>query len=227
MAHAGLFGDLFYADADYIHEVGTWACPGSWQEKWLLNRRGPTYVTHPLGTVLDWLDDRLVTVSCRGSGPHAAAHRNNDDRCVLLGQTSRGALVSIRHDLVSSRPVADSYAGLQGTLGAYEAPRYPGEQHRVCLASQGRPGRRQWQPLADLETDFIPEDWQRLDASQGATHSGSTELMLRSFLNCILQDAEPRIDVYRALDFTVPGIVAEISLAEGGAPVAVPDFRLV
>jgi len=30
---------------------------------------------------------------------------------------------------------------------------------------------------------------------------------------------------YRALDMTLPGIVSEISVHQGNAPVAVPDFR--
>jgi hypothetical protein len=33
------------------------------------------------------------------------------------------------------------------------------------------------------------------------------------------------IDVYRAMDYTVPGLVSEESIRNGGAPVPVPDFR--
>ena len=47
------------------------------------------------------------------------------------------------------------------------------------------------------------------------------------FVEAILNDADPPIDVYRALDFTVPGLMSEISVEQGGAPVAVPNFRLV
>ena len=39
------------------------------------------------------------------------------------------------------------------------------------------------------------------------------------------KDTEPPLDVYTALDFTVPGLVSEQSIANGGAPVEVPDFR--
>ena len=33
------------------------------------------------------------------------------------------------------------------------------------------------------------------------------------------------IDVYRAMDYTVPGLASEQSILQDGAPVPVPDLR--
>jgi hypothetical protein len=33
------------------------------------------------------------------------------------------------------------------------------------------------------------------------------------------------LDVYRAMDYTVPGLISEQSIAQGGVPLPVPDFR--
>ena len=48
---------------------------------------------------------------------------------------------------------------------------------------------------------------------------------LRDFVDSILHDTQPTLDVYRALDFTVPGLVSEQSIVNGGTPVEVPNFR--
>ncbi len=50
---------------------------------------------------------------------------------------------------------------------------------------------------------------------------------LRDFVDSILHDTRPPIDVYDAMDFTVPGLVSEQSIANGGMPVEVPDFRRI
>ena len=48
---------------------------------------------------------------------------------------------------------------------------------------------------------------------------------LRDFVDSILHDSEPPIDVYTAMDFSVPGLISEQSIANGGMPIEVPNFR--
>ncbi len=230
MARAGVFGHIYYAEADCVLEIAAWARPGSWKDQWLLRRPGPTYITHPLGTVLDWLDDRVVSVNCLGTGANVDPARGNDDCSIMLCRTSKGALVKIRHDLTSPRPMTHNYAALQGTKGAYEARRHPRDDHRVCLAAPGgKPpvGSRQWQLLSDFEQQYLPDEWRGLSVAPEDPYAGSDGVVMRAFVDCLLNNTAPRIDVYRALDFTVPGLMAEESLKLGGAPVAVPDFRCV
>jgi len=50
--------------------------------------------------------------------------------------------------------------------------------------------------------------------------------MLEEFVAGIKADAEPPIDVHRSdQDCTLPGVRAQASAQEGGAPVAAPDLR--
>lgn len=228
MARAGLFGELYYAEADYVHEVRPFPGANRWRDTWLFGRRGPTYITHPLGTVLNWLDDRVVTVSCMGTGAHVRPESENDDSSVMLCRTAKGALVKIRHDEMSPRPMTHNYAALQGTKGAYEAARHRDDTHRVSFVRSDETldvSGRAWQSLWDFE-EHLPDYWR---ASPEATdsHGGSDGFTLAAFLDSIVEGSEPPIDVYRALDFTVPGLMAEVSIAQGGAPIAVPNFRLM
>ena len=58
-----------------------------------------------------------------------------------------------------------------------------------------------------------------------AGHGGTDYFIARDIIDAIRNDTAPRIDVYRALDFTMPGLVSQKSIAIGGEPVKVPDFR--
>ena len=228
MVRAGLFGEVYYAEADYVSESRGWRAPGGWQDEWLFGRRGGTYITHPLGTALNWMDDRAVTVSCLGTGAHVEPSRGVDDTSIMLCTTSKGGLVKIRQDTMSPRPSTNNYAALQGTKGAYEAPRHAGDTHRVYLASPGADRRhKEWRPLSDFEQEYLPGYWEGTPGERGEVYGGSDYHALRAFVDCILNDTEPPIDVYRALDFTMPGLLSEVSVKQGGAPVEVPDFRLL
>jgi hypothetical protein len=56
-------------------------------------------------------------------------------------------------------------------------------------------------------------------------HEGSDWFLFDGFLRAIADDTDPPIDVYRAADYTVPGICAVRSALQGGASVVVPDLR--
>jgi predicted dehydrogenase len=230
MARAGAFGELYYAEGAYVHEIRTLDPPGGWRDKWLFGRKGSTYITHALGPILEWLDDRVVTVNCVGTGAWVDAKLGGDDCSITLCRTAKGALIKLRNDMISPRP-ASGYAALQGTKGIFEPDWEFGENNKVCLAEPGVEmigDHRQWRPLAELEEEYLPEIWRsRPAALQSQAHGGADGLTILAFVDAILNDKESPIDVYRALDYTVPGLMSEVSAKQGGAPVAVPDFRRV
>jgi predicted dehydrogenase len=229
MVGAGLFGEIYYAEGAYIHDCHAvhYDHNGNptWRTVWQVGRNGCTYGTHSLGPVLRWLDDRVVTVSCFGSGVHTVPGHRMDDTVTMMCQTGRGALVSIRLDMQSHRPHNMTHYALQGTRGAYQSARHRGEPDLVWI--EGRSLDTQvWQSLAEYEEEFLPEPW-RSEGEQArlAGHGGGDYFVAREFVRSIRDGTPPSIDVYRALDFTVPGLVSEASIARGGIPLAVPDFR--
>jgi len=228
MARAGLFGDLYYAEGCYVHFIRYLDAPGGWRDECLFGRRGGTYLTHALGPILDWLDDRIASVNCLGTGSHVEPRLGGDDSSTLLCRTAKGRLVELRNDMSSPRP-ARAYAGLQGTRGVYE-PDWGFDDrlgHRVCFYPADRShAELEWEPLAKYEEPFLPELWRNRPAAlESQAHGGADGLTFLDFVDAIVQDRPSPIDVYRALDMTMPGLVSEISAHQGGAPVAVPDLR--
>jgi predicted dehydrogenase len=244
MAGAGLFGRCYFAEGEYVHEIrglhhGPDGAP-TWRATWQVGKRGATYVTHPLGPALECFGPkaRVVTVNCVGSGVHTDPEHPHDDTCILLCHLNVGGLIRLRLDMMSNRP-QNRYLALQGTRGAYEGPRDLGGDHRLWLESWGagagpegalqqggRHARREWQSLWDHAGDHMPDEWRAATPQAlAAGHGGSDYFCVRAFARAVLDGRPVPIDVYRAMDYTVPGLVSEQSIAQDGAPLPVPDFR--
>jgi predicted dehydrogenase len=224
MAAQGVFGTSYYAESEYLHEMKSWhtTSTGSptWRYHWQVGRDGHTYPTHSLGPLLTWLDDRITAVSCVGTGRHTDPEHAISDTVLLLGRTTRGALLRIRLDLLSNRPHLMDFYSLQGTTGAYESGR-AGEPARVYL--HGRTPDNTWEPLEAYAAEFLPARYAR--PLEGSGHWGADSWPVLDFVAAIETGDRAAIDVYSALDMTLPGLVSEFSIAQGGAWLAVPDPR--
>jgi predicted dehydrogenase len=228
LVQAGLFGEVYFGEGEYIHELKELNEITAWRRVWQTGRNGCTYPTHSLGPVLQWFDDRVVSVTCLGSGHHYRDPRGdeyeNEDTTLMLCKTSRGGLIKIRLDMLSERPHHLTYYALQGTKGCYEAARGLGDQAKIWLANRHRP--HEWHPLSELADEFMPEMWRHPpEEAVRAGHGGGDYFEVRDFVDSILHNSPPPIDVFTALDYTVPGLVSEVSIDRGGAPIPVPDFR--
>jgi predicted dehydrogenase len=126
--------------------------------------------------------------------------------------------------MLSDRPHNLAYYSLQGTKGCYEAPRGFGDNHKIWLADYS--DGTEWRSLWDFEEEFMPDIWRNPpEEALRAGHGGGDYFEVRGFVDSIINDTKPPIDVYEALDMTVPGLVSEASINQGGMPLPVPDFR--
>jgi predicted dehydrogenase len=237
LARRGLFGTLYFGEGEYIHDVKDLNQRTPWRRVWQTGRNGCTYPTHSLGPVLQWFNAargdgqeviKVECVSCFGSGRHYKDWRgvefDHDDLTLMLCQLNNGSLVKIRLDMLSDRPHNLTYYSLQGTKGCYEATRGLGDQPKIWLANFHP--KMEWHSLWELEEEFIPAMWRNPpEEAVRAGHGGGDYFEVRDFVDSILNDTQPPIDVFTALDFTVPGLVSEESIERGGAPLPVPDFR--
>jgi hypothetical protein len=75
----------------------------------------------------------------------------------------------------------------------------------------------------------VPEYWKSNmlpEAMRHASgHGGSAVFISAEFVNALVEDREPEIDLYESLAMTVPGIVAHQSAFKDGEQLAVPQFE--
>ncbi len=236
LVRRGLFGAVYYAEGEYLHELKALNELTPWRRRWQTGIDGVTYGTHSLGPILQWFaaqpgapPERIVRVCCEGSGHHYRDPRGdayeNQDTCVMLGKTTRGGLIKIRVDMLSERPHAMHNYSLQGTQGCYESARAPGEHHRIWLADLCK-DKDTWLDLEDLETEYMPEPWRNPpEAALKAGHGGGDYFEVLDFINSIVTGAPCPIGIHEAMDMTLPGLMSQLSIANGGVWVDVPDSR--
>lgn len=227
MVQAGLFGDLYYGEADQIQEFkGGFSHPDTgynWRTAELALRQGHHYITHNLGPLYQVFQERIKNVVCLGSGQHHIEWAKADDTCIVLLETASGKLLRIRLDFFSDRPNNFTYYGLQGTGGCYEAPRGPQDEHKIYI--HGQTERGTWQSLWEFQ-QYLPQTWKEMpEEAVNDSYDGGSSLMIEDFARCIIEDTRPPIDVVDSLNMTAPGLLSEVSRQRGGAPVEVPEFK--
>ena len=147
----------------------------------------------------------------------------------MLCRLASGGLVRIRADMLSNRPHAMTNYSLQGTEGCYESARAPGESDRIWLQSRCD-DENQWLDLEDLAEEFLPQAWRALEAkAQESGHGGGDLYEMDAFCAAIRGDAPdsslPFIGIDQAMDYTLPGLISQQSIEQGGVWLDVPDSR--
>lgn len=235
LVQAGKFGDVYFGEGEYLHD-----CRGlnrfadgalTWRGR---DFSGYVYIWHSLRPLLYILDDRTTRVTAMATMQpgRLEAEINIPDNVVSLFQTAAGRVLKIRVDIVSPRPHLMDYYALQGTLGSFEGTRGFGDPARLWLEElepAARPGKSgpgvHWRKLADFEADYIPDRVAARADSAKAGHGGSDYWTMKAFVDAFRQGQSSPVDVYRALDCSLPGVLALESAKQGGMPVEVPDPR--
>ena len=229
IARHGLFGQLYWGEGAYVHDLKEMNEITRWRRRWQTGVNACTYGTHSLGPVLQWFaGQRVVSVCALGTGHHYKDPRDEEyqmeDSVTMMCRMTSGGLVNIRLDMLSNRPHNMVHYALQGTDGCYEgSDGYKGEP-KIWLRSRNE--NHEWEPLSALEEEFLPDFWKRPpEEAVKAGHGGGDYWEVQDFISAIREEAEPPIGIDQAMDMTLPGLVSEESLALGAVWVEVPDSR--
>jgi predicted dehydrogenase len=227
---AGRFGSVYYGEGEYIHD-----CRELWyNDDGSLTWRGRgelgVYGTHSLGPLLYITGDRVAQVSALAVpggkyDPQVILPTMHSLHCATVG----GALLRVRVDHVSPRPGRHAFYAIQGTHGCYESQHGFGDAGKVWLDETHEPSTyhapAQWHALSDQAAHTIPERLAAPPEARTGGHGTSEYWMLKDLLAAIRGEIPVPIDIYRALDYTLPGICAAESAVQGGMPIGVPDPR--
>ncbi len=224
LADRGAFGDRYYGEGEYLHDVKALhhnpdGSP-TWRARWQVGVNGCTYPTHSLGPVMQWLGrETIAAVTCLGSGVHTDPGHPIEDSVVMLCKLASGRLARVRLDMMSNRPHAMTNYTLQGTDGCYESARAPGERDRIWLRRLGAPA---WHDIEELAGEL--PGWYRdgEEAAARAGHRGGDFFVARDFVRACLGEIPTPIPVEDALAWTMAGLCSQDSIARGGMPIPVP-----
>jgi hypothetical protein len=179
------------------------------------------YPTHSLGLLVGVTGERIVKVSCVGQRvgddfpkPEQNQYQNPFDNEIALGVTDQG---NICRFAVCWQIAAEGERG-----------QWLGEKMSLWMdGSGGQPpakrtadGRWQaWDVPNYWATDRLPEPM-RHDSG----HGGSSAFLCAEFIDALVVQREPAVDIYESIAMTSPGIIAHQSALAGGTQLDVPKF---
>jgi predicted dehydrogenase len=235
LANRGLFGKVYFAEGEYLHELKGMNEVTKWRRHWQTGVPGITYGTHSLGPILQWMPgDRVVRVCCEDSKQFYKDPRGKpyaQTTPVMLCKTNKGALIKIRVDMISNRPHAMTNYSLQGTKGVYESGREgPVDRPKIWFKELSKDIK--WHDVDRLMANkeftrkYMPGIWYRPPKeAKKAGHGGGDFFEVMDFVNAITGKAPCPIGIHEAMDMTLQGLVSQLSAGKKGKWMKVPDSR--
>ena len=243
MAAEGEFGKILYAEGEYLHYAPSWDFfrniktghrvwthdpsyhnDPEWERTWRYRTfMDPIlYLPHELSPLLSITGGRIERVSCQGTKRGSYATEGFDTRdleCALM-YNSNDVLFSLRAGFTSpygekSGTYAHWYQ-VKGTKRTVESARSTLDTPKMFIPGEGWTAHPEW-GTADKDA---PEEFRH------AGHGGADYYPIYYFVDAILNDKTPPMDVYRAVETAAPAILARESANRGGVLLEVPDFRV-
>ena len=233
MVEAGLFGEPYYAEGMYLHNIADlFVYPSgktSWRSYWQCGTRGAFYPTHSLGPVMQWFPgDRITEVSTFSPGVYNTLGLKQDSGTTTMCRTAAGKLITIRVDCMSPRPHNTDYFHLQGTKGCFSSKAHPDDFNRVSFIDEENDSplhNMKWRRLEEYDM-YLPDRYKNATEEQmKAGHNGSDFFIVEDFINAVRENRQPDLDVYTGCEWTAVGLLSSLSVTNNGRTIVVPDFR--
>jgi len=234
-AREGRFGTIFYSESEYHHEgLLSLMYDDRGLPTWRYGYPPMLYPTHCTGMILPVTGERLTEVQAVGWGDgHEILQTNpyknpfwnttgffktSRGHCcrisvcwhIAAGGTERGAFYGDRLSYIMARP-----EGSPNTVVRIA------REGRTVLDENGYP-----QGSLSIEPYSQPNHHERLPEPLRVKtgHGGSHAFITHEFIQAILEDRHPEVNVWEAVAYTVPGIIAHQSALRGGEPMKIPDY---
>lgn len=215
----GVLGELVYTEAEYYHPgIGA-------HEDRLSNRYGRRtwrygfppmlYPTHSTAFLVGVTGERLTKVSCIGTTNDDPAWRQNvydAPQANGMGMFLTGRGHPFRCNVCWDIHGHGERAQWFGRKGAFYMASHGGQPYALKLEGQTITARPDYWHM-------LPETM-RYDTGHGASHP----FLSNEFLMALVERRAPAVDLYEALAYTVPGIVAHESAKRDGEQLDIPCF---
>ena len=235
MRERGEFGAIVYSEAEYHHEglldlmvddrgLPTWrhGFPPMW------------YPTHSTGMVIPVTGERLKAVSAIGWGDDHEVCRTNQYRNPFwnttgLFETDAGkpSRITVAWHIAAGGTERGHFYGDRGSFlmrrpeGSPDTVIRIAKDGKTAVDANGYPEGK-----VESAAASIPDYWDRLPEPMRVKtgHGNSHTFLTYEFTQAILEDRHPAVNVWEAIAYTAPGLVAHQSALKGGERLQIPDF---
>jgi predicted dehydrogenase len=234
-AKEGKFGSIFYTESEYHHDgLISLMFDDRGFPNWRHGLPPMHYPTHCTGMIVPVTGERLVEVSAIGWGDGHEVLRTNlyknpfwnttaffrtsgghSSRVsvfwhVASGGTERGSFYGDRMSYIMERP-----EGSPNTLVTIS------KEGKTVIDANGYPEGK-----VDIKAFQQPNHFEKLPESLRVRsgHGGSHTFITHEFVSAIIEDRTPEVNVWEAIAYTMPGIIAHQSALRGGESMKIKDY---
>ncbi len=230
----GAFGELYAAYSMYRHPglEALWFEGG--KPTWRHGFPPMHYPTHCTAHLIGVTGERLVEVSCHGWGDDSEAIRGNPYNNPFWNETAQ-----FKTDRGHSFHVEVWWAGAH--RGCERAEWYGTKMSFLCATPYGTPplviraGKQRelddggFVRSAPQVQHYRQPQWWKTEMlppplRHDSGHHGSHTFITHEFIDALVHQRRPVVDVYEAVAYTAPGIVAHQSALRDGELLKIPDF---
>lgn len=254
MARAGLFGTIVHAQGSYAHDLREEILYGIENRHYRFrnyqNRCLENYPTHELGPIARLLGinrgNRIVSVvSVASKAEGLKAYAEKQDQAGKLPDSARdvvfrqgdivttiltcagGETITLRLDTTLPRFYARDFT-IRGTKGLYEQNTntvFLEDVHPEAFWETARSYQAFINNAEAYEEAYLPSIWKEVTPEVlAAGHGGMDYFCYRAFIDAVRDGTDVPIDVYDGATWMAVSVLSEISIQQGGAPQAMPDF---
>lgn len=247
MVKQGLFGEVVHCQGGYRHDLRSEIAFGEenrhYRLKNYMNRNCENYPTHELGPIAKVLNINrgnrmlsLTSVASKAAGLHEyiLEKRGADDKLAnvkfaqgdvvtTIIKCAHGETITLTLDTTLPRFYSRAFH-VQGTKGMYME-----DNRSLYLESEHSEYEWSWQEhWNNVEQYFEKYDhpiWKKyIEDGLVGGHGGMDGLVFDAFFEAVQKNTQTPIDVYDMAAWMSITPLSEMSIANGGAPVAIPDF---
>ncbi len=248
MARAGMFGEIVHCSGAYSHDLRNEVTHGKenrhYRMRNYLARNCENYPTHELGPIAKILDINrgnrmlsIVSVASMAVGLETYVNANKDNiNPELIGKKwaqgdivntiitcENGETILLKLDTTLPGFYNRDFT-IRGTEGAYFQA-FNGYLNAEDHSFNPVGFIRENMDSAEKYKEMLPSQWLNItEEEKESGHGGMDGIMCRQFINRARSGEAFALDVYDAASWMVITALSEQSIANGGAPVEVPDF---
>ena len=252
MVQQGLFGEVLHVEGSYLHNLDDFWTEywNNWRLDYNMKHRGDIYPTHGIGPDCQVLNihrgDRMEYLVAMDTKPYngpkvvkklmdqECPDFQNGDQTSTLIRTVKGKTMLIQHDVLTPRPYSRMYqvVGTDGYASKYPIPQLLFRSE--MLENSESPDYQNLNAHAAMPDSlcramlkkYLPPFVQELEekARRVGGHGGMDFIMDYRLVYCLQNGLPLDMDVYDMAEWCCLGPLTRISLENGSAPVAIPDF---
>ncbi|HYG36519.1 MAG TPA: gfo/Idh/MocA family oxidoreductase, partial [Clostridia bacterium] len=226
---------LYYCESEYQHNGLEVLYEVDGKRTWRYGVAPMHYPTHSSSQLIGVTGERLVRVVCHGWGDGSPCLKDNVYKNPFWNEsamftTDRGHAFRMNvwwkgahRGCERAQWIGDKmslYSGHPNGVGPVIVRN--GEQMEKDDAGFARKAAEfeKFQQVQWWKTDLLPEPL-RHDSG----HEGSHTFLTHEFIDALTHGRQPTVDMYEALAYTVPGIIAHQSALKGGESMKIPQFK--